>query len=59
MQETQEPWVQPVGWEDSLEWKMTTHSSILARKIPWMSLVGLSPQDHKESDTTEQLNIYT
>ena len=22
-------------WEDPLEWKMATHSSILAWKIPW------------------------
>ena len=28
-------WVQSLGWEDSLEKGITTHSSILARKIPW------------------------
>ena len=32
MQETQ---VQPLGWEDPLEKRMATHSSILAWKIPW------------------------
>ena len=32
MQETQ---VQSLGWEDLLEKEMTTHSSILAWKIPW------------------------
>ena len=32
MQETQ---VQSLGWEDPLEKEMTTHSSILAWKIPW------------------------
>ena len=30
----QEVWVQSLGWEDSLEKKMATHSSILAWKIP-------------------------
>ena len=30
MQEIQEMWVQSVGWEDSLEKEMATHSSILA-----------------------------
>ena len=29
MQETQEMWVQPLGWEDPLEKEMATHSSIL------------------------------
>ena len=28
-------WVRFLGWEDCLEEKMTTHSSILAWKIPW------------------------
>ena len=30
-----ETWVQSQGWEDLLEKEMTTHSSILAWKIPW------------------------
>ena len=30
----QETWVQSMGQEDPLEWKMATHSSILAWKIP-------------------------
>ena len=33
---------------------MATHSSILAWKIPWTKDPG-SPQDSKESDTTEKL----
>ena len=28
--------VQSLGWEDPLEQEMTTHSSTLAWKIPWM-----------------------
>ena len=35
MQETQETWVRSLGWEDSLEKGMATHSSILAWRIPW------------------------
>ena len=50
MQGTQ---VQSLGWEDSLEKRMATHSSILAWRIPWQSLEGYSPWSHKESDTTE------
>ena len=35
LQQTQETWVQCLGWEDSLEEEMATCSSILAWKIPW------------------------
>ena len=31
----QETWVRPLAQEDPLEKEMTTHSSILAWKIPW------------------------
>ena len=51
MQETQ---VQSMGWEDTLEKGITTHSSILAWRIPWTEESG-SPRHCKESDTTEQL----
>ena len=40
MQETQETWVQSLGWEDPLEEEMETHSSILAWKIPWTEEPG-------------------
>ena len=30
-----ETWVQPLCWEDPLEKGKATHSSILARRIPW------------------------
>ena len=36
-----------------LEEEMATHSSILAWRIPWRSLVGYSPRGRQESDTTE------
>ena len=46
--------VQPLSWEDPLEEEMTTHSNILAWRIPGQrSLVGYSPWGCKESDTTE------
>ena len=38
---------------------MTTHSSILAWKIPWREESGrLYPCGHKDLDTTEQLSTY-
>ena len=36
----QETWVQSLGWEDPLEKEMATHSSTLARKIPWIEEPG-------------------
>ena len=40
--------------EDPLEKEMSTHSSILAWKIPWTEeLVSYSPWGHKELDTTK------
>ena len=36
----QEIWVQSLGWEDPLEEGMTTHSSILAWRIPWTEEPG-------------------
>ena len=35
-----ESWVQPLGWEDPLEKERATHSSILARRIPWTEEPG-------------------
>ena len=31
----QDTWVQPLGGKDPLEKGMTTHSSVLAWRIPW------------------------
>ena len=36
----QEVKVQSLGWEDTLEKEMATHSSILAWKIPWTEEPG-------------------
>jgi len=35
-----EVWVQSLGWGDPLEKEMATHSSIIARKIPWTEEPG-------------------
>ena len=46
--EKQENWVQSLGWEDSLEEGMATHTSILAWKIPmdrgawWATVHGVA-----------------
>ena len=51
-------WVQTLNPEDPLEEGMTTHSSILAWKIPWtQDLADYSPHGRKESDRTERLSI--
>ena len=36
----QKTWVLSLGQEDPLEKGMTTHSSILARRIPWKEELG-------------------
>ena len=46
-----ETWVWSLGWEDSLEKEIATHSSTLALKIPWTEELGA------ESGTTEQLHF--
>ena len=35
-----ETWVRSLGWEDTLEKEMATHSSILAWRIPWAEEPG-------------------
>ena len=32
----QETWIQFLGWEDTLEKEMATHSNILAWRTPWI-----------------------
>ena len=36
----QENWVPSLGWEDPLEKRIATHSSILAWRIPWTEKPG-------------------
>ena len=50
----QETWVQSLGWEDPLEKRMMSHSSILTWRIPWTEKPGRLPSmGWKESDITE------
>ena len=35
-----ETWVMSLGWDDSLEKGMVTHSNILAWRIPWTENPG-------------------
>ena len=35
-----ETWVRSLGWEDPLEMEMTTHSNMLAWRIPWTEEPG-------------------
>ena len=54
----QKTWVRSLGWEDPLEKRMATHSSVLAEESHGQSsLVGYSPWSCKESGTTEQLTL--
>ena len=52
MPEMQETWVQSLGRKDPLEEGMVTHSSILARRIPWteeaagLQFIGLQRVGH-------------
>ena len=57
----QEAPVGSLGWEDPLEEKMATYSSLLAWRIPWSEETGqLQSMGCKESDTTEWLrNTHT
>ena len=51
--------VQSLGREESLEKEMTTHSSILAWRIPWTEEPGgLQSTGHKETDMTERLHFH-
>ena len=48
-----ETWVQFLGWEVALEKEIATHSSILARRIPWTEEPGrLQFMGSQESDVT-------
>ena len=48
-------WVLSLGWEDPLEKEMTTHSSTLAQKIPWMEEPGV----HGVTKSRTQLRDFT
>ena len=56
VQEIQEMWVLFLGWEDSLEEGMATHSSTLAWRIPmdrgtwWATVYGFTKSQTRLSD---------
>ena len=54
MGETQ---VQSLGWEDPLEKRMSTHSSIFAWEIPWTEEPGGLQSMGSESATAKQLTL--
>ena len=49
--------VRSLGQEDPLEEEMSTHSNILAWRIPWKEEPGRLQSGCKESDTTERLHF--
>ena len=49
--------VQSLGWEDSLEKEMATHSSVLVWRIPWTEESGGLPSMESQLDTTERLTF--
>ena len=54
----QETRVQSLGWEESLEKGMATHSITLAWRIPWTEEArGLQSVGHNELDMTEHLTL--
>ena len=56
-QTTWETQVRSLGWEDPLEEEMATHSSILAREIPWTEEPGgLQFMGSQKSRMSSQLN---
>ena len=60
MQELQEMQIQFLDQEDPLKEAMATHSSIIARKIPWTKETEeLHSMGHKDSDITERLTMHT
>ena len=60
MQETQDSWVQSLGWEDPLERKCRPLTPIFfSWKIPWTKEPNvLQSKGCKESDTAEQLSMH-
>ena len=57
---TWETWVRSLGWEDPLEKEMAIATPVFlpGKSHGRRSLVGYSPQGHKESVTTERLHFH-
>ena len=50
----QETWVQSLGWEDPQEKGKAIHSSILAWRIPWTTVLGTAKSQTQLSDWSER-----
>ena len=60
MEVMRETRVQSPGREDPLKKRMTSHSRILAWRVPWTEEPGgLQSMGSQESNTTEQLHFYS
>ena len=51
-------WDRSLGWEDSLEKEMATHSSTLALKIPWTKELGAGYTIHGVTMSWARLSEY-
>ena len=54
----QETWVQSLGWEDPLEKGQTIHSSILAWRISWTTIRGVTESQTRLSQLSLSLSIF-
>ena len=60
----QENWVRFLGWEDTLEKEMATHSNILAWRIPWieepdrLQSMGSQSQIRLQRLSTQHAHVY-
>ena len=60
----QETWVRSLGWEDSLEKGMATHSSTIAWRIPmnrgawWAALHGVAKSQTKHSTAFKYSRLF-
>ena len=52
-------WVRALGWEDPLEKKTATHSSILAWEIPWTEAPGGLQAMELQIDMPEHTHTHT
>ena len=59
MQETEETWVQSLGWEDPLEEEMATRFSILAWRIPWTEEPGVAKSQRQLSNEHTHTHRHT
>ena len=59
MQETQETWVESLGWEDLLEEEIASHSSILSWRIPWSEEPDGSDQESNPYALHWQCGVFT